>query len=242
MTVLDVLFVIGLVVVYPAYSARTFPRTMRGIAEFRPGARIASYRETMAWGWGLAAAGTAVWLAGGRSFAELGFRAPSGAGFWIALVFAVLAAAGLALQLRSVRQSEEDRRELRTSLGGPLVFLPRTPKEERAFAALSLTAGICEELLYRGWLIAWLAPATGTPAAAVLSTLAFGAGHLYGGRSVALRATAMGAVLCGLFLLSGSLWVPVLVHAAVDRNMGKLAVAAFHDHTVPEGTRVVRGS
>ncbi|MGQ0720096.1 MAG: CPBP family intramembrane glutamic endopeptidase [Candidatus Eiseniibacteriota bacterium] len=242
MTVLDVLFVIVFAVAYPLYAARTYPRTMRGIAEFRPRARIDAYRETMLWEWGLAAAGVAVWLAGGRTFAQLGFRAPSGAGFWIALVLALLGTAALALQLRSVQRSEDDRRELKTSLGGPLVFLPRTTGEEREFALVSITAGICEELLYRGWLIAWLAPVAGTPAAAVLSTLAFGAVHLYGGPSVALRATAMGAVLCGLFLLSGSLWVPILVHAMVDRNMGQLAAAAFRDDAPPEGTRVVSGS
>jgi membrane protease YdiL (CAAX protease family) len=169
--------------------------------------------------------------------ADLGLRAPSGAGFWISLALAAAVAAALVLQLRAVERSEELRREVRPSLGGTLVLLPRTAEEGRTFAALSLTAGLCEELLYRGWLIGWLAPFTGMPAAAVLSTAAFGAAHLYGGRSLALRATAMGAVLCALFLLSGSLWVSILLHAFVDWNMGQLAVAAFRDAPLGEGTR-----
>jgi membrane protease YdiL (CAAX protease family) len=236
MMLLDVIFVVAFVGIFPVVSARKFPAQMRRIAEFRTGARIAAYRETMAWEWGLAAAGTAVWWAGGRSFAELGLRAPSGAGFWVSLGLVLLGVALLTLQLRSAERSEEHRRELRAALGGPLVFLPRTPEEERGFTALSITAGVCEELLYRGWLIAWLVPLIGLPAAAVLSTVAFGAAHFWGGPSVTLRATAMGAVLCGLFLLSGSLWIPILAHAAVDHNMGSLSVAAFQDSPVPGGT------
>jgi membrane protease YdiL (CAAX protease family) len=236
MRVLDALFVALFAVAFPLLAARSFPRVMRRIAEWQAGARVAAYRETLLREWALALGGAGLWLVGGRTLADLGFRSPSGAGFWIALALAALVATAAARPLFAASRSEAERHEVRAGLGGPLVLLPRAPHEERAFAALSFSAGICEETLYRGWCIGWLAPLVGTAAAAILSTVAFGAAHLYAGGPVALRATAMGAVLGALFVLSGSLWVPILLHATMDLILGRTAVVAFRDVRAPEGT------
>lgn len=81
--------------------------------------------------------------------------------------------------------------------------------------AVSLAAGLGEELFFRGWLqavIGWV------PAA-----LAFGVAHIAGARMLAFGvwATGMGLVLGGLALATGGLLAPVTAHACYD-------MLAFH--------------
>jgi membrane protease YdiL (CAAX protease family) len=96
--------------------------------------------------------------------------------------------------------------------------LPRTPRERRLMPFAALTAGVGEELVFRGLFVAAGLGLLGlSPAVAVLVVaVAFGWAHLYQGpRGVAL--TALGAMYLGLlYLLSGSLLIPVLVHAGTD--------------------------
>jgi CAAX protease family protein len=98
------------------------------------------------------------------------------AGFWI-LALVVLLCTAVALH---------------TPRGGEAIrfLLPQTRVEILLWVLTSMTAGICEETIFRGYFqkqfIAW----TGNVAAGVLlSAAAFGAGHIYqGGRSAILIA------------------------------------------------------
>ena len=67
------------------------------------------------------------------------------------------------------------------------------------------------------------------PAACGVAVISFGLAHSYGKRDVALKAGAMGAVFTGLYVLSGSLWVPIALHIFIDVYMGMLSTAAFRD-------------
>lgn len=72
---------------------------------------------------------------------------------------------------------------------------------------LSLVAGFCEELFFRGLLL----PRLGI----ILSSIAFGMLHLPGFKYwlYVLWATLSGALLGWLFLLTQSLWSPIIAHA-----------------------------
>lgn len=229
----DAIFLAALLALFPWVAHRSFPDVMRAIADGVPGARIREYRRTAAWEWGLCIAGVALWLAGGRTWEQLGLRMPGGWGFWVSLALVVVAVSLLQMQLGAARRSDDTRRELRAQLGGSLVFLPRERDEGAAFAALSFTAGICEEVLYRGWLLGWLAPKVGMPAAFAAGAVLFALAHAYGGRELAVRSGLVGLVLSALYLLSGSLWVPIALHAFLDFNAGQLSVAAHADAPAP---------
>jgi len=227
MLVVDLLFVLLFSVAYPVWGFRRFPRIMRAIVEGRPGTRRSAYRETIGWQWAMALAGIVLWRSNGWTLEELGLGVPGGRGFVAAAVLLVAAAVALGLQLRVEERSEEARRQVRAQLRGELVFLPRAAEDARTFSALSVTAGFCEEVLYRGWLLGFLARFLGIVPAVVLSTAAFGLGHLYLGRAGIVKPTLLGLLFALLTLLSGSLWVAIVLHALLDLNAGALSERAF---------------
>jgi membrane protease YdiL (CAAX protease family) len=91
------------------------------------------------------------------------------------------------------------------------------------FLLLSLTAGVWEELLYRGFLVGFLEPRAGLLAAVVLSSAIFGLGHVYQGRRGILNTGLVGLVFAGLYALTRSLWWLMLAHALVDMAGGVVA-------------------
>ena len=60
-------------------------------------------------------------------------------------------------------------------------------------------------------------------AAAVVSTIAFGLAHAYQGLSQIPLITLVGAVFAGMYVLTGSVWLPIILHAAVDIVQGRIA-------------------
>jgi membrane protease YdiL (CAAX protease family) len=87
------------------------------------------------------------------------------------------------------------------------------------FAAVSLAAGLGEEMLFRGLLQSWLASHTGEDygpfIGLAVASIVFGLCHwvtpLY-----ALLAALVGAYLGWLFILTGNLAAPIVCHAAYD--------------------------
>lgn len=98
------------------------------------------------------------------------------------------------------------------------LLLPDTPAERRLAGLVAVGAGISEEVLVRGLLIALFVGAFGLPAlvAAGVATVLFGLVHLYQGWAGALFTTLLGAIFAGLYLATESLLLPILVHIAVD--------------------------
>ena len=97
-------------------------------------------------------------------------------------------------------------------------LLPVTPAERRLAGLVAVSAGVGEEVVVRGLLIALGVGAAGLPplTAAVASTALFGFLHLYQGWSGVLYTTLLGAVLAGLYLATSSLLLPILLHVTVN--------------------------
>lgn len=99
-------------------------------------------------------------------------------------------------------------------------LLPVTGRERIGFAGVSLAAGVGEEIAYRGYVIPLLASVLGGWGAAAASSLVFGVLHAYQGPLGMARTAAMGAVLAGGFLGSGSLLPPMAAHAVFNIIVG----------------------
>lgn len=104
-----------------------------------------------------------------------------------------------------------------------LIFMmPVTQSERLWWALVSVTAGICEELFFRGFLLQYLwghlesGPTLGLTLAWLLSSLAFGFGHLYQG-SVGIVKTAITGLMLGLLaILTDNLLSSIVVHCVID--------------------------
>jgi membrane protease YdiL (CAAX protease family) len=110
----------------------------------------------------------------------------------------------------------------RKAMRSLIFMLPVTPAERLRWVLVCLTAGICEELLYRGFLLQYLrghlygGPALGLTFAWLLSSLVFGFGHLYQGAAGIVRTTVAGLMLGLLAILTGNLLLPIVVHGLLD--------------------------
>jgi membrane protease YdiL (CAAX protease family) len=103
--------------------------------------------------------------------------------------------------------------------------LPVARSERRWWLLLSLTAGVTEEIVTRGFLLPdlWrlLGGTPGWPLVAALagSSLLFAAAHLYQGPAGVVRSGAGGLFMGLLAVLSGGIVVPIVVHVLADAQM-----------------------
>ncbi|WP_260482918.1 CPBP family intramembrane glutamic endopeptidase [Sphingomicrobium flavum] len=96
-------------------------------------------------------------------------------------------------------------------------LLPREKGEYPYTAALSITAGVTEELFFRLTLPLLAYAATGSALAGfVIAGAAFGLMHWYQGWTGVIATTLVGTLLAYLYLSSGSLIKPILVHILID--------------------------
>jgi uncharacterized protein len=205
-------------------------------------ARIQSYQMTIAWLWICAALGVAAlgwralctirvgsadapWLPSGGNMVSFGVVL--GGAFLIGAIFPAILA----------RRSPPIRERFQKQFANLSFFLPRTSEERIWFAIVSASAGVCEEILFRGFLIHYFQVAPfhlPLAAAFLLSCATFGAAHLYQGIGGAIQTAFLGLVFGVLFLATGTLLLPMVLHAAVDLKL--LIILPKDAKPVPAGS------
>jgi membrane protease YdiL (CAAX protease family) len=200
-----------------------------------PDARRRFYRQWTWQGWVLLLVTLVVTLgAAGWTPARLGLRWPHGLPGWpshgatgglltgFVAGMALAAAGGIGIGLASVRRRKHapPARAPRVAGGDNLLhMLPRTRAERWGFAALALTAGITEEVIWRGFglgLLFALLPHAPVTVPIVLAALAFGWAHLYQGWTGVLATAVLGGLFAWLYWATGSLLLPMLLHVLID--------------------------
>lgn len=100
-------------------------------------------------------------------------------------------------------------------------LLPRTGTERATFGLVSLSAGLGEEVVYRGYLIVVLGSLfSDVWWAAAVSSMAFAVLHAYQGTVGIVRSGVLGFVFAAAFISGGSLWPLIIVHTGVDLVSG----------------------
>jgi membrane protease YdiL (CAAX protease family) len=98
-------------------------------------------------------------------------------------------------------------------------LIPRNRAEMAHAAMLSIAAGVTEELAFRLYLPLLIALVSGSAILAfAVATLIFGAMHLYQGWKGVLATTLVGLTMTAVYLMTGALWLVMLLHALLDLN------------------------
>jgi CAAX protease family protein len=182
--------------------------------------RLSLYASTIAFQWTMVT--VVAWRAWvhGLTAAELGLVIN---GKWRVLLPGLLGGAALAglqwLNLRRMGRLPAASRGLLQALTERI--FPQSGLEILPFFALALTAGICEEFLYRGFAMgALLRAGLSVGEAVLISSFLFGLAHLYQGYGGAAGTMLLGGFF-GIARISYHSLLPVVIwHSAVDLVAG----------------------
>lgn len=183
-----------------------------------PNARLRHYRRGIIGQWIAVALVGLIGILSRRGPRSIGIRTGPHAGSAVTSVVEVGLLLGLsALFFRFGGPNVRDL--LRRQAKGFLALLPRSRREKVVFGLVAITAGICEEILFRGFGIAyirWLWPAASRSELMAVTSAGFGLAHLYQGPRGVVLAGLLGAYFAWVTLSTGSLLPAMAIHALVD--------------------------
>ncbi|MBD58160.1 MULTISPECIES: CPBP family intramembrane glutamic endopeptidase [Pseudoalteromonas] len=131
----------------------------------------------------------------------------------------------------TIVQSEKIRNDIATSLehsGDSLNdLMPESRSELFMFTFIvSVTAGVCEELIFRWYLLSVIELHSNWVIAVIGSSMVFGLWHFYLGWKHVIKTALIGLVLCGLYLYFESIFFVILIHILMDVYSGLVAYFA----------------
>lgn len=109
------------------------------------------------------------------------------------------------------------RKRTQPVMGDVSALFPRNRAEAWTLVPLALNAGFSEEIFFRLALPLVATMATGSAQAGrVIACFAFGLAHWYQGWKGVVLTALISAIFMNLYLSTGSLLMPIIVHAAID--------------------------
>ncbi|MDA8622210.1 CPBP family intramembrane metalloprotease, partial [Psychrosphaera sp.] len=115
--------------------------------------------------------------------------------------------------LQQLKKNDTEQQTLRDQMTYIQWFLPTNPREYRCFMfGVSISAGICEEVLFRGYLMHALGSYVPTYSAVFIASILFGLPHIYQGPAHVIRTAVLGLIMALVYLATESLLVPILLH------------------------------
>lgn len=146
----------------------------------------------------------------GQGPRDVGWVPPSDAIYPYVLVLSFVAVLGF-LGATSARSGDQEYAERIRRIA------PMTVGDWLWYVPLALSAGLCEEFLYRGYALHVVATLTrSVTIGVILSTAAFGLAHAYQGRRGVIGTTIFGLFFALVVVVWGSLWPCVIGHALQD--------------------------
>jgi len=182
--------------------------------------KIALYWSNSIVLWILAALTVLVWSLQDRALSGLGlFVAPvnQGKGLLLSLAFLVAYGVDAWREMGTERRLKETQARWRRHTP----FMPATGREIRHSFVLVASASVCEEIVYRGFLISYASALLGAThsgrwAAVILSAAVFAVCHFYQGLHAAGKILLLGSLFGAIFVITRSLWIPMALHLVVD--------------------------
>jgi hypothetical protein len=146
--------------------------------------------------------------------------------FWISIFLLLILAILVFQNIRQLKRTNLE--ELEKSLIKLRFFLPSSFLEWIIFVIMIMTTGICEEILYRGWLINFLIAITSSKWIGVLfSSAIFGLAHTYQGKQGIMSSSIIGLIFGITFIFVQSLIPSQIIHVVINLTNGIVGVYAL---------------
>jgi uncharacterized protein len=191
-----------------------YQRVQKRVAAGVPDAKVGLYRGFLVEQILTTTVVLGIWQ-GGVPANRLGLVAPHSWAWSCAAILVIVG--GLVWSSVRLRPKAE---KLRVKVNDHLAaLLPGSCRERSWFGVISVGAGVSEELCFRGFLLYYLAaylPNTTRWERVLATAIVFGVAHIYQGWKLAIGTGVLGLILASIYLLTGSLFLPMVVHAAID--------------------------
>ncbi|HEY5772711.1 MAG TPA: CPBP family intramembrane glutamic endopeptidase [Chitinophagaceae bacterium] len=174
-----------------------------------------------------------IWLIFQRPLSELGLTQPGNfrSWWWLAIIFVLVYLLDVFVSLSSKKEIDKTIEDFKRRTP----FLPTKNSELPEYLLMCFSAGVFEEIVYRGYLITycWYLFEGYTyqqMIAVVLPALAFSVAHFYQGAKAVLKIFFFALFFGYLFIYSGSLLIVMILHFLVDAAGGLLTIKYMKEH------------
>lgn len=209
-------------IVYPWYIGLTYEKVNEKI-KLNSAWRMVDYKKTIFIFWLLA-----FLVLGNHAFSD-GSKVPLGLSFnpsIIAAIISILIIGIVVFLFTRLKVSRENAPAIREKMKGAYQYLPKNKRELRWFVFLSVSAGVCEELIFRGFLVGFLTQQVNSWIAVVAANLVFAFTHIGSGKQNLFSSFVLGLIFSGIYYFTGSLLPAILLHTAIDLYSGILGFKA----------------
>ena len=213
------LLVLYMIVAQPWMGARSFTRLTKEMAVDKH-ARSRFYLRGIVLKWALVLLVGLILGSSGIPLTAIGLHLPTNM-FWtvLGIVYTLILVIIFIVFSRRLLRSPEAIEQLRDQMFASFQIIPTTPMERFLWVFAAITAGVCEEILFRGFFLFYLGqlfPMLSITVLVILSSLFFGIAHLYQGWRGIVATGIVGAVLALAYTLTGSLLLPIVAHSLID--------------------------
>lgn len=116
----------------------------------------------------------------------------------------------------------ENEGALREKMRGIYFYLPSTKNELNWFMVLSMSAGICEEIIFRMFLFEFFLAFSPLIAAVIATNILFAISHITTGKKNLISAFILGLLFSCIYYFTENIWIAMLLHITIDINSGVL--------------------
>jgi len=214
---IDLLYIIFLIGILPLWGWADYRKFLEIVKTTDADILSGEYRKTILVLCLMALAVVLMWKFNERSWQDLGFKTPdwsgvNSSGLFISLGLFIGTIVNIVIAVFAPKLAQK-RLDAMAALKP---FFPQTPRQNGWAMAVSITAGIAEEIVYRGFLIWVLSHFMPIYATLVVQAIIFGLAHAYQGKSGFFATSFIGGILGYIYWATGSLLLPIILHSVMD--------------------------
>ncbi len=221
------IIIAGLIgVIYPAYFLLTYKSTLKKIKTVA-GFKLVDYKLTIFLFWFL----TVIILVNHFLYRQpdLNFYPTLNT---TGLILSAIVLLFIGLQYKQSKVTPENVEMLKDKMKSILFYLPWSKKELRWFILLSISAGICEEIIFRLFLFEFLKEYAGLIVAFLLTNILFSLTHIMSGKQNMIGSLLLGILFTAIYYFTENIWISILLHMGLDVNNGLLGYKIMNSDPV----------